>query len=97
MKLGSKDKAYLKGLGHHLKPIIQIGKGGIEQNFIENLESSLGRHELIKIKVLENCAYDKTALAENIEKATAGNIVQIIGKTLLFYRPFKKDPQIKLP
>ncbi len=97
MKLNSKDKAYLKALGHHLKPVIQIGKGGIEPSFIENLESTVEYHELIKIKVLENSGDDKLVIAKKIEKATAGNIVQIIGKTLLYYKPFKKDPQIKLP
>ena len=97
MKLNSKDKAYLKALGHHLKPVIQVGKGGIETNFIENLESTVEHHELIKIKILEHSGDDKLVIAKKIEKATDGNIVQIIGKTILYYRPFKKDPQIKLP
>jgi len=97
MKLSSKDKSYLKGLAHHLKPILQIGKGGVEANFIENMEATLESHELIKIKVLESSSDDKEVLVQKIEKATGGHVVQIIGKTLLYYRPFRKDPQITLP
>ena len=97
IKLTGKQKNHLRGLGHSLKPILQVGKEGVSEQFLENLEDCLEHHELLKIKVLENAPHEKQELAEKMEKATKGSIVQIIGKTLLFYRPFKKDPVIVLP
>ena len=97
MELTSKQKKYLKGLGHPLKPVIQIGKEGVSKKFVANLEDCLDHHELIKIKVLENAPAEKGELATKIEKKTKGCVAQIIGKTLLFYRPFKENPEIKLP
>ena len=97
MKLTGKQKNHLRGLGHHLKAIIQIGKDGASREFLTNLEDCLEHHELIKIKALENAPDEIKALSIKIEKATKGKVVQIIGKTLLFYRPFKEDTVIKLP
>lgn len=97
MKLSSKQRSYLKGLGHHLKPIIQVGKDGVSEKFITNLEDVLEHHELLKIKVLDNAPEDKKEIALHIEKASKGAIVQIIGHTLLYYRPFAEEPVIALP
>lgn len=97
MKLTSKQKKYLKGLGHHLKPIIQLGKDGVSKEFVANLDDCLEHHELIKIKVLENAPDERGEIALKIEKKAKGSVAQIIGKTLLFYRPFKEEPEIKLP
>ena len=97
MKLTGKQKNHLRGLGHHLKPILQIGKEGISEAFLANIEACLTHHELLKIKVLENAPDEKEGLAGVLERRTKGAVVQIIGKTLLFYRPFPKDPVIVLP
>ena len=97
MELTSKQTKYLKGLGHELKPILQIGKDGVSKEFIANLEDCLKHHELLKIKVLENAPAERDELATQVGKKTKGRVAQIIGKTLLFYRPFKEDPEIKLP
>jgi RNA-binding protein len=97
LKLNSKDKAYLKGLGHHIKAFLQIGKDGISEAFISNLEAELEHHELIKIKILDNAPGDKKSFSLPIEKAVNCSVVGLIGKTLLLYKPFKEEPQIKLP
>ena len=97
MQLTSKQTKHLKGLGHHLKPIIQLGKDGVSKEFITNLEDCLEHHELIKIKVLESAPAERDELALQIAKKTKGCVAQIIGKTLLFYRAFKEEPEIKLP
>lgn len=97
MKLSSKQKSYLKGLGHHLKPIIQVGKDGVSETFVANLEAALEHHELLKIKVLDNAPLEKKKVAGKIGKATRGEVVQVIGNTLLYYRPFPKEAVIELP
>ncbi len=96
LKLTGKQKNYLRGLGHHLKPLVQIGKDGLTADFVENLDAELERHELIKIKVLENAPEDKKSIAASIEKKTGGAVVQIIGKIVLVYRPSKNEPKIGL-
>jgi len=97
IKLTGKQKNYLRGLGHHLKPLIQIGKEGLTPEFVENLDAELERHELIKIKVLENAPEDKKSLAALIEEKTGGAVVQIIGKIVLVFRPSKEEPIVALP
>ena len=97
MKLTGKDRVFLRGLGHGIKPIIQIGKGGLSDEFTQNIMDCFESHELIKVKVLEKAPKDKKALATEIEKAAGCAVAQIIGNTLLLYRPFKEEPGIKLP
>ncbi len=97
MNITGKDRVYLRGLGHRLKPILQVGKEGITGEFILNLEDCQKDHELLKIRILESAPAEKKEIAEEIEKATKGAVVQIIGKTLLYYHPFKEEPVIKLP
>lgn len=97
VRLGSKDKTYLRGLGHHIKAFLQIGKDGISEAFISNLEAEFSHHELIKIRILDNAPGDKKSFPAPIEKAAHCNVVGLIGKTLLLYRPFEKEPRIKLP
>jgi RNA-binding protein len=96
LKLTGKQKNYLRGLGHHLKPLVQIGKDGLTADFVENLDAELERHELIKIKVLENAPEDKKSIAASIEKKAGCAVVQIIGKIVLVYRPSKEEPKIEL-
>ena len=95
LKLTGKQKNYLRGLGHHLKPLIQIGKDGVSADFVGNLDAELERHELIKVKVLENAPEGKKDIASSIEKKTGGAVVQIIGKIVLVYRPSKEDTKIE--
>ena len=96
LKLTGKQKNYLRGLGHYLKPLVQIGKDGLSLESIGNLNAELERHELIKVKVLENAPEDKKIIAASIEKKTGGVVVQIIGKIVLVYRPSEEEPKIEL-
>ncbi|MDT8446655.1 MAG: ribosome assembly RNA-binding protein YhbY [bacterium] len=97
LKLTGKQARHLRALGHHLKPIMQIGKGGISPEFLEKLDQALEQHELIKIKLLQNTMVDLDAAGEEISKALHCYIAQKIGKTLMLYRMRKKDSRIPLP
>ena len=95
--LTGKQKSYLRGLGHSLKPLLQLGKAGITDLFIENLNEVLERHELIKVKLIGNSPLSlKEAAAEFAAKAPC-HVAQTIGKTALLYRPSKENPEIKIP
>ncbi len=98
--LNSKQVKYLKGLGHHLKPLIQVAKEDISENVIEATENELLIHELVKVKIGQNSGADKKTAPDILANATGAAVVQLIGKTILLYKPNKKlpkDKRIKLP
>lgn len=96
MGLTSKQIKQLKKEAHHLDPIFQIGKNGINDNFITQVDDALNKRELIKISVLQNCLEDKDTLAETIESKTNSHIVTIIGNTIIVYRESKENKRIEL-
>jgi len=88
--LTTKQKKFLKGLGHHLSPVILIGKEGLSSKLVEATAQELVYHELIKVKIGNNSGVDKNDAAAALTEATGCELVQLIGKTLLLY---KKNPQ----
>ncbi|HEY3306972.1 MAG TPA: ribosome assembly RNA-binding protein YhbY [Desulfuromonadaceae bacterium] len=94
--LTGKQKRHLRGLGHSLKAIIQIGKKEIEDALIKETDAALEHHELVKVKLLESCALHKNEAAETLAKACHAEVAQILGRTFLLYRP-AKTPIIVLP
>ncbi|HBE98503.1 MAG TPA: ribosome assembly RNA-binding protein YhbY [Firmicutes bacterium] len=94
--LTAKNRALLKGLANHLKPQINLGKGEIDQNVISSIDQSLEAHELIKVKVLQNSNELCKDLAKQITEKTSSELVDIIGHTIILYRPSKKNPRIVL-
>lgn len=96
MSLTSKQVSQLKKEAHHLDPIFQIGKNGINDNFITQVDEALNKRELIKISILQNAADDKKSLAETIESKTNSHIVTIIGNTIIVYRESKEHKRIEL-
>ena len=96
MKLTGKQNRYLRGLGHHLKPIVMIGKEEVNEAVIAATEEALELHELIKIKLQDGCLSNRKNVAEALSEATGSAVAQILGKSILLYRT-SKEPQIKLP
>ena len=93
----SKQRAGLRGLANTLDPIFQIGKGGINENFLEQVDECLEKRELIKVSVLKNCIDEPKEIAAVIAERTHSDVVKVIGKKMIFYRQAKKNPKIKLP
>jgi RNA-binding protein len=94
--LTGKQKRHLRGLGHGLKPVVLIGKKEVDTGLIQETDAALAYHELIKVKVLENCPIDRHEAAEVLSEATRSDVAQVLGKTFLLYRPAEK-PTIVLP
>jgi len=94
--LTGKQKRHLRGLGHGRKPVVLIGKKEVDAGLIQETDAALACHELIKVKVLENCLLDRHDAAEELASATGAEIAQVLGKTFLLYRPAEK-PVIVLP
>lgn len=93
----SKQRAYLKSLASALNPTFQVGKSSLTPEFTAAIAEAFNTKELIKIAVLKNCADDPNEVAEMISERTHSQIVQVIGKKIILYKPDKKNPKIILP
>jgi RNA-binding protein len=97
MSLTPKQRQYLKGLGHALNPILQIGKEGLNERQLASLSKALEDHELIKVNILENADLTKNDVSETILKALNAETVQTIGRKILLYKKSKEKSKIVLP
>ncbi|MDQ0254323.1 RNA-binding protein [Evansella vedderi] len=95
--LTSKQKRFLKSKAHHLKPIFQVGKGGVNENLITQVVDALEARELIKVNILQNCEEDKHEVAKEISTGADAELVQLIGNTMVFYKESKNNKKLELP
>ena len=95
--LTGKQKSYLKGLAHTMQPIIQVGKNGVNDPLIKTVYDALEARELIKVSILQNCFEEPKAIAGEIASVIDAEIIQVIGKTIVFYKESSKKKQIVLP
>jgi RNA-binding protein len=99
-KLTGKQLRYLRGLGHHLKPLVMLGREGITDNVIKAAQAVLAAHELVKVKIGNGCFLQRQEAAAVLADETRSEVVQIVGKTFLIFRdnPDRSDEhKIKLP
>lgn len=95
--LTGKQRSYLKGQAHNLDPLFQLGKSGLSENFLRQVEEALETRELIKIKILQNCDLDPTETANEIVEELGAEFVQSIGSKFVIYKESKKNKKIELP
>lgn len=96
--MNSKQRAYLKGLAMNMQPILQLGKTGVTPENTASTDEALAARELIKISVLQNCLFDIREMAEVLAERTHSEVVQVIGRKIVLYRPGKGDKKkIELP
>jgi RNA-binding protein len=97
-ELTSKQRAHLRSLAHPLKPILQVGMEGVTDAFLASLEEAFNTRELLKVKVLEGAPADPRATADAIVGGLDEvEVAQTIGRTVVLYRPFPEEPEIRLP
>ena len=92
----SKQRAYLKGLAMTMDPILQLGKGGLTPENTAAVDEALAARELIKITVLKNCLDDGRSIAEVLAERTHSQVVQVIGRKIVLYRPAKDETKRKI-
>ncbi len=100
MQINKKQIQYLRGLGHHLSPVVIIGQHGLSQGVIDSLSEALTRHELIKVKLAGVSGSDRQNLAEEASSKSRSRLIQVLGKTALLYRPnkdLKPEKRIQIP
>ncbi|MBD3584641.1 MULTISPECIES: ribosome assembly RNA-binding protein YhbY [Salinimonas] len=96
MKLSNKQKQFLKGLAHSLKPVVQLGGNGLTEGVVAEIDNALNHHELIKVKVPTDDREEKTLINDAIVRETGAVKVQVIGHMLVLYRP-TEERKIQLP
>ena len=98
MALTPKQRAYLKSLAHPLKPILQIGKDGATDAVVDTIDGAFRTRELLKVKVLESSpASAKEVAADLAARVQRVELVQVIGRTIVFYRRHPTNREITLP
>ena len=97
MNLTSRQRAYLKSIGHHLSPVLSVGHHGVTTELTAETGNALSVHELIKVKFQQHAPGERHALAEALANATEAEVAQVVGRVALLYRAREKDPTIKLP
>lgn len=93
----SKQRSYLKSLASTLDPIFQVGKSSLTPELTDAIKEAFNTRELIKINVLKNCMDDPKEIAQTVAERTHSQLVQVIGKKIILYKPFKENPKIILP
>lgn len=95
--LTGKQRSYLKSIANTMNPIFQVGKSGITENFIKQVEDALEARELVKIKVLNNSLLDATEVASQIAEEIDAEFVQSIGNKFVLYKESRENKKIELP
>ncbi len=92
----SKQRAYLRGLANKIEPIFQIGKGGINENLIAQLDDALEARELIKLHILETAFMDSRETLSELAEILGAEPVQAIGSKIVLYRESVNKKKIEL-
>lgn len=98
MELTSKQRAHLRALAHHLKPVVQIGKEGVTDASVRSAQEAFNTRELVKVKVQEAAPTPAREAAEELaSRVEQATMVAAIGRTAILYRPDPEKPEIELP
>ncbi len=94
--LNSKQRAALRGIASTMDTIFQVGKGGISETLISQVNDALRKRELIKLRVLDNSMYTAREAAEEIAEKTGADVVQVIGSRFVLFKRNPKEPVIDI-
>ena len=96
MNLTTKQRQFLKGLAHHLSPVVILGGNGLTEGVLAEIDNALNHHELIKVKIAGADREVKQLIIDAIVRETNAVNVQTIGHVLVLYRQ-SDDKKITLP
>lgn len=95
--LKGKQRAYLRSIANTLKPSTQIGKDGVTESFLEQLDDMLRKREIVKVTILETAGLETKETANAICEALRAEFVQAIGSKFTLYKKNTENPQIAFP
>jgi RNA-binding protein len=85
----------LRAAGHHLAPVVQVGKEGVTGPVLRQLDQALLDHELVKVKVGAESPEDRFEAAEALAAGASARVAQILGRTVLLYRRHPRAPRFE--
>ncbi len=91
-----KQRSYLKGLANTLRPSLVIGKLGVNDNTLKELDDQLSANELVKIRFLDTNGLDPNEVAHDLCEELGAEFVSQLGSKAVLYRP-AEEPKINLP
>ncbi len=93
----SKQRSFLRGLAQTTDPTVYIGKQGLTENIIKEIDTGLYCRELVKVKIQEGCQLEPKETANQVAQQLGAEFVQAIGRKFTLYRESKDNKQIELP
>jgi RNA-binding protein len=96
MSLDGKRRRKLRALGHHLSVVVQVGHDGVTAGVLAALEQALWDHELVKIKLASEDRDTRKEQAKALAAGTGAELAQVLGRTVLLYKPNPDEPRIEL-
>lgn len=97
ISLTGRQKRVLRGYGHHLRPLIWIGKSGVTDNLVQATLEALASHELIKVSTGTEAPQDRKTSPTELAARTGSHVAQIIGRVALLYRRRWDKPTVVIP
>jgi RNA-binding protein len=91
----TKLRKALRAAGHHLSPVVQVGKEGVSEAVLRQLDAQLGAHELVKVKIGTESPEDRFEAAARLGEAAGAQLAQILGRTVLVYRKHPERPRFE--
>lgn len=91
----SKLRKALRAAGHHLAPVVQVGKDGVSEAVLRQLDAQLAAHELVKVKIGTESPEDRFEAAGRLGEAAGAQVAQILGRTVLVYRKRPEKPRFE--
>lgn len=95
--ISGKAKRFLRSQGHHLTPVVQIGREGLTESLVAATDTALNTHEIIKVRVGRSASIDRKSASRELAVRTKSALVQLLGNTILLYRAHPEEPRIELP
>ncbi|MBF0271163.1 MAG: ribosome assembly RNA-binding protein YhbY [Magnetococcales bacterium] len=80
------QRKFLRGQAHALQPVVWVGRDGLGETLLREVDRALEDHELIKIKFNDH-KEEKANLSEVIARETGSALAGMIGHVAIFYRP----------
>ena len=94
--LNSRQRAQLRGMANGIETIFQVGKTGVAEQIIKQVNDALEARELIKMRVLETCPVNSRTAADTIASETGADVVQVIGSRFVLFKRNPQEPVIDL-
>jgi RNA-binding protein len=95
--LTGKQRRHLRALAHARQPIVQVGKGGLDDSVVAAVDRALADHELVKVRIGNGAEVDRHAAAGELAERTKSEVAQVLGNVVLLFRANAEDSKIELP